>query len=81
VHAVVALCVAAVCFAGSAFLYRRRDGILRFMTNFRGFTPTPPGPRRRYVRGTAGRTDMLSPVVGLMLLAMIFFMYGVSALR
>jgi len=79
-HAAVALSVAAVCFAGAAFCYLHRDGVLRFMTNFRGFRPTPPGPRRRYLWGTAGRFDMLTPAICLMILSMIFLLDGVLAL-
>ncbi len=83
----VALCVAAVCFAASVVFYQRRDGVLRFMARMRGYDrkpcgrmSPPPGPRRRYLRGPAGRIDMLSPAIGLMVVAMIFFVYGVATL-
>jgi hypothetical protein len=88
VHAAVSLCAAAACLAGSVYCYRHRDGVLRFMTRVRGYDPpdnrrlrVPPGARRRYQRGTGATLDMLSPVLGLFVLALVFLVSGVLELR
>jgi hypothetical protein len=102
VHPAVSLGAAAACFLGSAYCYRRRDGVLRLMTRVRGHGRTanrrpdawspatsvdvatqrpPPGPRRRYQRGTSAAVDMLSPVVALLVVAVVLLVSGVLALR
>ena len=79
--AAVALVVAVACFLGAAFLYGRRDGVLRFMVRWHGYPFRPPGPRRRYLRGVAGQLDMLSPTGCLIAVATIFLCYALVAVR
>jgi hypothetical protein len=41
----------------------------------------PPGPRRRYQRSSVAALDMLSPVLALLVLAVLLGVSGVLALR
>ena len=79
--AAVALIVAVACYVVAAYLYRRRDGVLRFMVRFHGYSFRPPGPRRRYLKGAAGQLDMLSPAGCLMAVATILLCYALLAVR
>ena len=77
----VALIMAAACYLAAVYLYRRRDGVLRFMVRFHGYWFKPPGPRRRYLKGVAGQLDMLSPAGCLMAVATILLCYALVAAR
>ncbi len=79
-HPAVALGVAVACFAAAAAIYRRRDGVLRFMTRLRGLEQSLPGPRRRYQRGAQGRLDMLAPVLFFVAFGTVFLIRAVVGL-
>jgi hypothetical protein len=87
VYPAVSLCAAAGCLLASVYCYRHRDGVLRFMTRMRGYdppgwcAPLPPGTRRRYLHSTRAGLDMLSPVIGLVAVALVLLVSGVLALR